>query len=113
MYGLMILTGAAAGIGVALLRAKKYHQQREMCIRDSHNGGPVRHTDGAVRVTADKRGPLVSEPVEMRGKNVGISQSRNGIEPLLVGGNQKDIGPVHSMMLLSKQRKNRLSFFGF
>ena len=29
MYGLMILTGAAAGIGVALLRAKKYHQQRE------------------------------------------------------------------------------------
>ena len=29
MYGLMILVGAAAGIGVALLRAKKYHQQRE------------------------------------------------------------------------------------
>lgn len=29
MYGLLILVGALAGVGVALLRAKKYHQQRE------------------------------------------------------------------------------------
>lgn len=54
----------------------------------SHDGGPGGHADGAIRITAGKGSSLIGQPVEMWSKNTIISQSGNGVKPLLICGDQ-------------------------
>lgn len=51
-------------------------------------------THGGIRVAAGEVDPGFDEKVEVGGEHVGGTRSRDGVEALLVGGDEQEVGPL-------------------
>ena len=61
-------------------------------VHPGHKAGPARSADRALAVGVGEGGRLADELVDVRGLHVGIAESTDGIEALLVGTEPEDVG---------------------